>query len=162
MRIGRPKGSKSGYTLSPEARVQRQLAPLKHGKYSQVMSKVIKENDKKDVFDGELEKYKLEAWRKLAANPAMFLAERLVTMEAFVNSKLANGDIDDETFIKYQRLLLDFAKEVNKYSQVSADTKANIIKTIANNEQVLDFDVDIRPIIPDDELEENGETEDNI
>lgn len=140
--MARPKGSKSSYTLSPEARVQRMVAPLKDGVTSQVWKKIIANADKDGQFAEDFERYKLEAWKKLTS-PVMFLGDKVANMEAFVNIKMASGELDDETFIKYNQLLLNFAKEVNKYASVSADTKAGMARALMKDKEINFDDIEI-------------------
>ncbi len=147
--MARPKGVKNTkpYTMSPEAYLVRCYANLKDGSNSKVWKQIIESEDSKGVLADELKKYKLEAWKQLGT-PLMFLANEVVNMKAYYEMLLANGKLSPDDFLKYQKVLLEFLKEFNKYTLVSADTKAGVLKATVSEEQELDVpvvDVEAKP-----------------
>ena len=140
--MGRPKGSrnKNGYKLSPEAYIQRCHAPLKDGTHSKVWKEIIEMDDDSGEWSELFKQYKLEAWKKLGS-PLMFIAEEVANMKAYFDMLMYNGKLNKETFLKYQKVLLEFVKEINKYTQVSADTMVNVMKTQISEDKEMDVPV---------------------
>jgi len=145
------KEKKRKYNMSPEAYYQRTVAALKRGTTSKVWQDIINREDETGEWKELFMKYKLAVWAKLGS-PLMFLAEQVAEMKAYIDMLLHNGKIDADAFMKYQRLLLDFVKELNKYKHVSADTKANLLKALVDEKKPLDV-----PVI---ELPKKGEEQD--
>ena len=133
--------AKRKYTLTPKAYAQRQLAPLKHARTSKVWKDIIEREDENGRWKDEFMKYKLEVWQQLAVSPLMYLAEEVSNVKAYITMLLDNGKIDHKLYMQYTRLLLDFVKELNKYREVTADTKANLAKVFLNKEEPIEVDV---------------------
>lgn len=140
--MGRPKGrkNKKKYTMSPSAYLVRCYANLKDGTHSKVWKEIIEKEDESGLIAKELKKYKLEAWKKLGT-PLMFLAEEVTNMKAYFEMLLVNGKLDPDYFLKYQRVLLEFLKEFNKYTLVSADAKAGVLKALIDEDKEFDVPV---------------------
>jgi len=134
------KKKKRRYTMSPKAKAQRELAPLKHGRTSKVWREIIDKEDETGKWKDEFMKYKLEVWKQLAVSPLMYLAEEVSNVKAYIMMLLQNGKITHEDYMKYTRLLLDFVKELNKYKEVTADTKANVMKVFMDTEKEIEIE----------------------
>lgn len=155
--MARPKGSKNKkkYAMSPEAYMVRCYANLKDGTHSKVWKEIIEREDDSGKFAEEFKKYKLEAWKKLGT-PLMFLAEEVTNMKAYYEMLLMNGKLRPKDFLNYQKVLLEFIKEFNKYTLVSADTKAGVLKALVDEEKEFDVpvvDVPVKKV----ENETNGD-----
>ena len=90
-----------------------------------------------------------EKKRKYNMSPEAYYQRTVAALKRGTTSKVWEDIInrEDETgewkelFMKYQRLLLDFVKELNKYKHVSADTKANLLKALVDEKKPLDVPV---------------------
>jgi len=138
---------KRKYTMSPKAKAQRELAPLKHGRTSKVWQDIIDKEDETGKWKDEFMKYKLEVWKQLAVSPLMYLAEEVSNVKAYIMMLLQNNKIDHKQYMQYTRLLLDFVKELNKYKEVTADTKANVMKVFMDAEKEIEIEpVDVSKV----------------
>ena len=130
-KAGRPKGSKDSvkrsYTMSPAAIDQRQKLPQTANKIFENIVTAnageLNEEQKKELID-----YKMQIWRNLGT-PTYFMSEKIAETEMLMKLKMMQGnEVDYKEVQGYLKLLLDWTKELNKYTQVSADKKIDVVR----------------------------------
>lgn len=129
---GRPKGSRSDYTLSSSAESQRKMAALKHGGSSKILAKYVGggKSPVPEVSDSDI----VELRRELYLNNLVRMVEEpaIVTMDVLAwlmtDIELAkleadrDGDVLSDKLLKAAKLATDLSSSLSKMKHGSEQT----------------------------------------
>ncbi|MEM1973242.1 MAG: hypothetical protein QXN68_00470 [Thermoplasmata archaeon] len=124
--------------------IQRQWAHVKNITNMKVWKDVIASKDVDPKWRDLFFKYKLEVWKQLSSNSIMYVAEEMSNLKAYIMMLLEQGRITDDQFIAYSKVLLEFLKEYNKYTQISPEVKLQIAAKMT----CFDEEIEVVPEIP--------------
>jgi len=141
--MGRPPGvkNKEGYSMTPSAYHQRSVAALKTGRHSAIMQNIVEQMELTPEQTELLSAERLNAWKRLST-PALFIADQFIDIKTVVDAKLMKGmDPAGKDYREMMKLMLEFTKEYNKLTQVSADKKMEAFSRSFSTTDDLVFDV---------------------
>jgi len=125
-KVGRPVGSRSGYTVSPSAWHQRVVNNHNRFGGGRVYREVVKGLGLSGEHEVLLEEERLACWKRFQT-PALMLMDEYVNLKGLVHAKLlAGADPTGKDLIAMSKLLLDISKELNRLTSVSADKKFEV------------------------------------
>lgn len=146
--MGRPAGAKNknGYKMSSAALHQRTVAPLKDGARSVVMQEVVNKMELTPEQTEMLAEERLRTWKRLNT-PALFIADQFIDIKTVVDAKLMQGmDPTSKDYREMMKLMLEFTKEYNKLTQVTADKKMEAFSksfSTSDDDKDIVFDIDV-------------------
>ena len=149
--VGRPVGSKDSYkrdyTMSPDAWHQRVSAWMRTpqgSSSSYIMDNVVKRFELSAEETEALADEKIRLWKKLGT-PALFIADEFINLRTYMNAKLMKGlDPTSKEFERMSRLFLDFMKEYNRLTQVSAKDQLEVFtKNFASEKNDFEYVVEV-------------------
>lgn len=129
--------------MSPATQHQRSVAPLKHGNTSRVMAEIINQQEVSPQHKEILAQERLDIWKKFQT-PTLMLMDEYANFKTLVNMKMLKGeDPTSKEFREWGKFLLDITKELNRLTQVSADTKAKAAVAMSKGFNAEEDDEDI-------------------
>lgn len=109
---------------SPSKFHAKAVAGLKTGEQSSVMRAIVNQLELTPEHTQLLAEERLRVWKQLDT-PSLFLANQFVDVKTLIDAKLLSGlQPGSKEYIELMKLLLEFNKEYNRLTQVSADKKA--------------------------------------
>lgn len=134
---GRPR------KLDTNQQVQREWCRVKNIHNMRVWKDIIESKDVDEKWRDLFFKYKLEVWKQLSSNSIMYLAEEMSNIKAYVMMMMEQGRLTDDQFIAYSKVLLEFLKEYNKYTQVSPEVRLQIAAKMFDPETEIPVQIEL-------------------
>lgn len=132
IRRGRPRGSKSDYTLTSSAESQRKMAALKHGNNSKILEKYLVggKSPVPEVSDSDIVSLRRELYLnnlvRMVEEPAIVTMDVLAWLMSDIElAKLEadrEGDVLSDKLLKAAKLATDLAGALSKMKHGSEQT----------------------------------------